>query len=240
MKRFLRANVTLAAFAFLGFGILPTQADVHLSEHQAFYAFDVFNSQVKYDAYDTVTADASGDSARETVSLLGDPATFAWDAAGTFPGTSVAVSDVTAGSGSASATLTVSGPATLVGSSHYGYLSNVGDGLLTDPASTLDFHINPSDLKYGDLINIALPGAWTAGQASPGSGLDFSLDGSNQITNLFLSRYLNITSDFIYDSTLDATLFSAQAVPEPSVNVLLASLLFSGAGLIQRRLRRQR
>jgi hypothetical protein len=237
MKQIVRANLTLATLSLIVSGIQAAHADVHWTDHQAFYAFDYVDSQVQYDAYDTVIADRSGDSANVTVSLLGDPSTFVWEGTGAFPGTDVSVTDVTTGSGSASATLTVTGTSILTGVSHYGYLSNVGQGLLTASGASLNFDANPDDLNGGQ-INIVLPGEWSASAGTSGSGLGFTMTSSNQITDISFAGNLDITNYFTYDSTLDATFFTAQVTPEPGVKALLAGLLLSGMGLVRRRLRR--
>lgn len=239
MKR-ITAIGTAAALALAALGTRAASADVHLSDHQAFYALDFGGSQVQYDAYDVVTADASGDSLNSSVNLLGDPSTFVWDGAGTFPGTTLTVSNVTAAPGVGSATLTVTGStSSLVGSSHYGYLSNVGQGLLSADGSALDFEVNPNDLMKPGQIDLVLAGKWTAGAGALGDGLGFKLNSSNEITGFTYGDNIVVTNDFTYDAALDATTFSAQVTPEPGVNALLAGMLLTGGGVIFRRGRRR-
>src|SRR5262249_26965741 len=113
MKRIVRANLTLAALSLIGSAIQAAQADVRLTDHQAFYAIDFAGAQAQYRPSDRVNAAPPGDSPSLPISLLGDPSPFAWEGWGASRGTDVPVPDVTAGPGSASATLTVTGSATL-------------------------------------------------------------------------------------------------------------------------------
>jgi len=228
MNRSIKANVMLVAFALVGLTFQTAKADLHFNtSHQSFFAFD--GTSLAVDVYDTVTADAAGDTRNPaTVGVLGSPASFLWEGSG-----SLAVTNVTSGS----ATLTMSSM-TPVGNSHYSYISNSGDGLFTSSTTsgTTVFNLNGSPNELA--------------QNGADYTISFALSGNYVPTEFSIAPGYTVTNYFTYDPTFDATLFSAQttfsgtspqlrvgltSVPEPGIVALLTGVSFGSLALLRRR-----
>ena len=228
-----RVRVALSVLFLAGLGASSASAQ-KITSHETDYAFDGVSAL--YDAFDTYSSPTAVSFA-PSVKILGDPASFAWVGDGALAVSNVATSGKT---GTANLALTGTGSvlSPLVGNSHYSYLSNAGDGLFSTTTvngiTTLSLLSAPADFAGPNTpytLNVTLAGDWTSG---------------NQRVNAAsfgLASNFVITNNFTYDSTLDATFFSAKAngnvsgsfVPEPGNVALLVGMAFSGAAFALRR-----
>ncbi len=230
MNRLLKVRLALTSLAFVLPSLPAAKADLHFNTgHDSFFAFDTATQTLQVDVYDTVTADAPGDTrSPATVSVLGDPATFGWNGSG-----SLIVSNVSPGSA------TLSMPTVLpVGNSHYGYVSNSGQGLFTASTANGVTTVN----LFGSPVGLAQNGAVTT--------LNFVLSGDYVPTSFSLGSGYTVTDNFTYNPDLDLTRFSAEgifsttasglnvslvSVPEPGTAALFFGLLTGGLGILARR-----
>jgi hypothetical protein len=231
-----RARVALSAFLLAGFGAASASAQTVIS-HESDYAFDGVSAL--YDAFDVYSSPAAV-AFTPSVTLLGDPSTFAWVADGALSVSNVAT---TGNTGTASLALAGTGNALapLVGSSHYSYASSAGQGLFTtttvNGVETLSLTSAPADFAGPNtpyVLNVSLLG-------------DFTTDGTGNLrvnaASFNVASNFVVTNNFNYDPTLNITTFSARAngiasgsfVPEPGNVALLLGLTFSAAFARRRR-----
>ena len=234
-----RARVALSAFLLAGFGAASASAQTVIS-HESDYAFDGVSAL--YDAFDTYSS-LTVVSFNPSVTVLGDPTTFAWVTDG-----ALSVANVATSGNTATANLALTGTGTvlapLVGNSHYSYASSAGQGLFTtmtaNGVETLSLAGAPADLAGPNTpytLNVSLLG-------------DFTTDGTGALrvnaASFNLASNFVITNNFTYDPTLGITTFSAHSngnvsgsfVPEPGSAALLLGLCVSGTALTLRRRRK--
>ena len=231
-----RVRLALPALLLACLGAAPASAQTVIS-HESDYAFDGVSAL--YDAFDIYSSPAAVSFA-PSVTVLGDPATFAWVADGAL---SVANAATTGNTGTANLALTGTGTvlAPLVGNSHYSYASSAGQGLFTtttvNGVETLSLASAPADLAGPNTpytLNVSLLG-------------NFTTDGTGNLrvnaASFNLASNFVVTNNFTYDPTLGVTTFSARAngnvagslVPEPDSIALLLGLTVSGTAFALRR-----
>ena len=216
---------------FTWLGASAAQAQTIVS-HEADFAFDGANAQA--DIYDTFSSPKAVTFA-SSAPIYGDPTTFVWDGSG-----ALSVSGVRTSANTGSATLAMTGTgsalAPLIGFSHYGYASTVGQGLfnVTNIGANLRLSLAVAPASFAvpntsTVLNMVFLGNWSTNGTGP-----LQIDAAS----FGVPSGFTVTKNFVYDSTFDETFFSAAAapVPEPGETALLFSMTAT-AGLIALRRR---